>query len=535
MEQKVEERTRELTEALAQQTATAEILRVISSSPTDTQPVFDAIVRSAVRLCDGVFGGVFRIDAELIHLVASYNFSAEASTEARRVYPMPVASDEPLARTIREGVLLHMPDIEHDERATPGMLRMTRALGVGGHLVVPMHRDAKAVGAVIVGRTSTAPFTDKQVAVMKTFADQAVIAIENVRLFTELQARTAELGRSVEELTALGEVSQALSSTLHLETVLATIAALTNQLANADGCSIYEYDAAAEEFRLLRASDDFAPEFVEAIRQRPIPKGEGIMGRAAALRESVQIADMRGAAYQSPVRDLLAAAGYRALLAIPLLREDHVLGGLVVSRKAAGEFPADVVNLLQTFATQSALAIQNARLFREIEDKSGQLEVATRHKSEFLANMSHELRTPLNAVIGFSEVLLDRLFGEINEKQEEYLHDILDSGRHLLSLINDILDLSKIEAGRMELEAAGFDLPQAIDNALTLVRERAGQRGIALTVSVDTPAGRVPRRRTQDQASLAEPLLQRHQVHARGRARRGAGGARGWTRGDLGE
>ena len=148
-----------------------------------------------------------------------------------------------------------------------------------------------------------------------------------------------------------------------------------------------------------------------------------------------------------------------------------------------------MVNLLQTFATQSALAIQNARLFREIEDKSRQLEVATRHKSEFLANMSHELRTPLNAVIGFSEVLLERMFGEISEKQEEYLHDILDSGRHLLSLINDILDLSKIEAGRMELEVASFGLPAAIDNALTLVRERAGARGIALAVSMDDRLG----------------------------------------------
>jgi signal transduction histidine kinase len=402
---------------------------------------------------------------------------------------MPVTSDEPLARTIREGVLLHMPDIENDERATPGMLRMTRALGVGGHLAVPMHRETKAVGAVVVGRISTAPFTDKQIAVMRTFADQAVIAIENVRLFTELQARTAELGRSVEELTALGEVSQALSSTLHLETVLATIAARANQLAGADGCAIYEYEETSQEFHLLRASDDFAPAFMDAIRARPIPEAEGILGRAATLREPVQIADIAGGTYESPIRDLVAAAGYRALLAIPLLREEHVLGGLVVNRKVPGEFPAEVVNVLKTFATQSALAIQNARLFGEVEEKTRELEVANRHKSEFLANMSHELRTPLNAVIGFSEVLLERMFGEINAKQEEYLNDILGSGRHLLSLINDILDLSKIEAGRMELELAAFDLPQAIDNALTLVRERATGRAIALRVAVDERLG----------------------------------------------
>jgi signal transduction histidine kinase len=305
----------------------------------------------------------------------------------------------------------------------------------------------------------------------------------------ELTEATAALSRSVEELTALGEVSQALSASLHLETVLATIAARTNQLAEADGCSIYEYDERAEEFRLLRTSDDFVPEFADVLRRRPIPKGEGILGQAAARREPVQIADIAGTIDQSPVRGLLVAAGYQALLALPLLREDHLLGGLVVSRKGAGEFPAAVVHLLRTFATQSALAIQNARLFREVEDKSRQLEVATRHKSEFLANMSHELRTPLNAVIGFSEVLLERMFGEVNAKQEEYLGDILDSGRHLLSLINDILDLSKIEAGRMELETVGFDLPRAIDNALTLVRERASSHAIGLSASVSAGLG----------------------------------------------
>src|SRR5205823_8944030 len=172
-----------------------------------------------------------------------------------------------------------------------------------------------------------------------------------------------------------------------------------------------------------------------------------------------------------------------------LLREDQIIGSLSFNRKAPGEFPPEVVEVLKTFATQSALAIQNARLFREIADKSAQLEAASRHKSEFLANMSHELRTPLNAILGFSEVLAEGMFGEVNEKQTEYLRDILESGRHLLSLINDILDLSKIEAGRMELETTDFDLPAAIDNALTLVRERAGRRGIALRRAIDQAAG----------------------------------------------
>jgi signal transduction histidine kinase len=181
--------------------------------------------------------------------------------------------------------------------------------------------------------------------------------------------------------------------------------------------------------------------------------------------------------------------GYRALLSVPLVREDDVIGALAVARKAPGEFSPGVVELLKTFATQSALAIQNARLFREIADTSQQLEAASRHKSEFLANMSHELRTPLNAILGFSEVLAERMFGEVNEKQAEYLQDILSSGRHLLSLINDILDLSKVEAGRLELELGRFHLPTALDNALTLVRERASRHGITLDVAVDPEIG----------------------------------------------
>jgi len=184
-------------------------------------------------------------------------------------------------------------------------------------------------------------------------------------------------------------------------------------------------------------------------------------------------------------------AGYRALLAVPLVCEEHLIGGLTVIRRATGAFSPETVELLQTFATQSSLAIHNARLFREIEDKSHQLEVTSQHKSEFLANMSHELRTPLNAIIGFSEVLSDRMFGELNEKQEEYLKDISASGTHLLSLINDILDLSKIEAGRMELELTEFDLPTAIENALMLVRERAGRRSVTFQTNIDDRLGQI--------------------------------------------
>jgi signal transduction histidine kinase len=186
---------------------------------------------------------------------------------------------------------------------------------------------------------------------------------------------------------------------------------------------------------------------------------------------------------------VLNRLGYRSLLTVPILREQQIMGGLTVWRRQTGEFEPEVINLLQTFATQSALAIHNARLFREIGDKNREIEAANRHKSEFLANVSHELRTPLNAIIGFSEVLLEKYFGELNDKQNEYVDDILSSGRHLLSLINDILDLSKVEAGRMELEVTTFHLPDAIDNAMLLVRERASRHGIKLDQSIDERLG----------------------------------------------
>jgi signal transduction histidine kinase len=351
-------------------------------------------------------------------------------------------------------------------------------------LTVPLLRNGEPVGNIAVARVEREPFTEQQIALVQTFADQAVIAVENVRLFEALEARTQELTRSVGELRALSEVGQAISSTLDLQSVLNTIVTRATQLAETDGGVIYEYDTGREIF-VPRATTHLATDIVDTMLSTPVRRGEGATGRLAEVREPVQLSDIRSAQGESRVRDALVRAGYRALLAVPLVREEQLLGGLTVIRKTTGAFAPETVELLQTFATQSSLAIQNARLFLEIEDKSRQLEAASRHKSEFLANMSHELRTPLNAIIGFSEVLSDRMFGELTAKQDEYLHDIYDSGQHLLSLINDILDLSKIEAGRMELELTDFDLPAAIDNALTLIRERAGRRGIALHQSVD--------------------------------------------------
>jgi GAF domain-containing protein len=480
----LQDRNRQLTEALEQQTATSEILRVISSSPTDLYPVMVAVAENAARLCEAYDAQIFRVEGDILRREASYGSIAALNQ-------FPVSRANPPGRAVVDGQPIHIHDIAVEvDTEYPDVSIIQRVSGTRTVLATPLLREGVPIGVIVVRRTEVRPFSEKQIALLKTFADQAVIAIENVRLFQELEARTRQLAQSVGELRALGDVSQAVSSTLELETVLATIVSHAVQLSGTDCGVIYEYDESVKEFH-LRASHRMEEEAVEAVRSTPVRLGEGATGQAVTIRAPVQIPDILDQREYTGTRarPLLTRLGYRSLLSVPLLREQQIMGALTVWRRQTGEFKPEVVNLLQTFATQSALAIQNARLFREIEDKSRQIEAANRHKSEFLANMSHELRTPLNAIIGFSEVLQEKLFGELNDKQSEYTDDILSSGRHLLSLINEILDLSKVEAGRMELELSKFDLPLAIENARTFVRERATKHGIGLDVTVDEGLG----------------------------------------------
>jgi GAF domain-containing protein len=489
----LEEKNRAITEALDQQTATGEILRAISSSPTDAQPVFDTIVRSAVRLLDGHSANVLRLDGDELHLAALTSTSDAADAAVRANFPISLATAGAASHVIQTRSAYVVADIETDPLIHPNVRRAAPMRGFRSMLMVPMVRHEQAVGVIYVTRQSPGAFSDDEVALLQTFADQAVIAIENVRLFQELQARTADLTRSVGELRALGEVGQTLSATLDLPTVLTTIVTRAVELAGTSAGMMFEFEESESAFR-LRAAHNMDQQLVDYQHAEPVRLGEGAVGQAVQTRSPVQIEDLRHTpqyASRQQVRQTLIELGYRSVLAVPLLVEERILGALVVFRRDAGGFAPATVDLLRTFGTQSALAIQNARLFREIETKSRELEVANQHKDEFLASMSHELRTPLNAIIGFSEVMLERLFGDVNAKQEEYLNDILSSGRHLLSLINDILDLAKIEAGRMELEAADFHLPQAIDNALVLVRERALRRGITLEQTIDPRLGEI--------------------------------------------
>ena len=490
----------ETKQALERQTGTAEVLRAISRTTFDLQPVLEMLIENATRMCRSEYGHVFLRDGDRYTFAASHGASS-AFVEYLRTHPVAADWGSGVGRAVMTRAPAHIVDAMNE----PGYTWHTASeeLGYRTILAVPMLREGDPIGAICIWRAAVAPFSQRDIDLVASFADQAVIAIENVRLFNELSERTQALQRSVGELKALGEIGRAVSSTLDLETVLATIVRRAVDLTGTEGGSLWEYDEQGEAFH-LHATHDLPDEVAEALRAHALRKGEGVVGRLALTNEPVAVRDIADeSSYQSRVREVLLRCGYRSILAVPMVSDGRLLGGLVVNRQVAGDFPPSVVELLQNFGTQSALAIQNARLFREIEDKGRQLEAASRHKSEFLANMSHELRTPLNAILGFSEALAERMFGDINEKQAEYLGDIRESGRHLLALINDILDLSKIEAGRMELDLSEFALPAALDNTLTLVRERAERRGIALSRVIDGHLGTV----RADERKLKQVLL----------------------------
>jgi len=296
----------------------------------------------------------------------------------------------------------------------------------------------------------------------------------------KVEERTRQLARSVTELEALGEVSRAISSTLDLRAVLDSILAHACQLADSGAGAIYVYDPVRRQFD-LEAGHNMGDDLIAAVREHPIRLGDALIGQCAERRDAVQIDDLTKAP-PHPLFELHLSAGVRALLAVPLLHQNEVIGALIVRRKRVGAFADSTVSLLQSFAAQSAVAIQNARLFEEIDEKSRELAAASRHKSEFLASMSHELRTPLNAVLGYAELIQDGIYGDVPTKTREVLERIQANGRHLLGLINDVLDLSKIEAGQLKLENADYALRDVVQTIQASTESLAAEKKLALRV-----------------------------------------------------
>jgi signal transduction histidine kinase/DNA-binding response OmpR family regulator len=487
-----------LAEAQDQLSATREILSLLARASTSEDDVFEAVVDYACRLGGAEAAMINLFDGEGYRLASAKGLTPEYAAFAAE-HPVPVGRRTLVGRVADDRRTRQIADVLADpDYHLPEFQR------IGGYRSIvgaPMIVDDEVVGVLTVWRTTVEPFDEHTCTLLTTFAEQAALALRNVELSSVLQSRSAELARKVDEMEALAEVGQAISSTLDPDEVLTTIVEHAVQLSGADGGSLMEYDEDSRLFR-VRTTYGTSDDVQERLKTVRIHVDESFVGRAATSGVPVQVSDLAEVALD-PHLGVLHEAGWRSLVVIPLARSDRIVGALVVRRLSPGAFSDETCEMLTAFASQSAIALTNARLYQQLEVQSRELATTSQHKSDFLASMSHELRTPLNAVIGFSEVLLERMFGELNERQADYVEDILGAGRHLLALLNDVLDLSKVEAGRMDLDITTFPAGDAIQSVLALVRERASQHGVDLRFdSADAP-GHI----TADELRLKQVLL----------------------------
>jgi signal transduction histidine kinase len=485
------QRTTDLSEALEQQRASAEVLNVISSSVSDAEPVFEKIVESCERIFATSRVGLNLIGPDgLVHAGAYGKFpGAEKLRSENFPHPLPGSAT---GAVIGAGKPIQYPDALNDADVPQYGRRAAETVGFRAFLMAPMLSKGRGLGAIFVGRETVGLFSDKEIALLETFAAQAVIAIENTRLLNELR-------ESLQQQTATADVLKVISrSTFDLQAVLDTLVQSAARLCEADMATIVRLQGSIYKHA---ASHGLTPDLHEYMTRFEFEPGRGtVAGRAAAECKVVQVPDV----LNDPEYNLTNAVrrfGARTIAGVPLLREGIPIGIIILIRATVRPFNDRQLELAATFADQAVIAIENIRLFDEIQEKSRQLAEASQHKSQFLANMSHELRTPLNAIIGVSEML--REDAEAAKQDLEPLDRVLGAARHLLALINDILDLSKIEAGRMELHLETFPLVPVIENVAKTIEPMATKNGNRLVIDCPKDLGHI----RADQIRLRQSLL----------------------------